>query len=130
MIKTIKMKNWKSEFQINYHVNFLMEDATMITKHEGIVIEAENEKQVQDLVQSYFKTNPESFVESPEDMISKVARQELIIDKVKKVWKHLCLVKQNFIEGEYQHLLHFYSYCLLVTQLYFLMYLELQIVVT
>ena len=59
------MKNWKSEFQINYHVNFLMEDATMITKHEGIVIEAENEKQVQDLVQSYFKTNPESFTESP-----------------------------------------------------------------
>ena len=42
------MKNWKSEFQINYHVNFLMEDATMITKYEGVVIEAENEKQVQD----------------------------------------------------------------------------------
>ena len=83
-----KMKNWKSEFQINYHVNFLMENATMITKYEEIVIEAENEKQVQDLVQSYFKTNPESFVESPEDMISKVARQELIVDKVKKVWKH------------------------------------------
>jgi len=82
------MKNWKLEFQINYHVNFLMEDATMITKYEGIVIEAENEKQVQDLVQSYFKTNPESFVVSPEDMISKVARQELIVDKVKKVWKH------------------------------------------
>ena len=82
------MNNWKSEFQINYHVNFLMEDATMITKHEGIVIEAENEKQVQDLMQSYFKTNPESFVESPEDMISKIARQELIVDKVKKVWKH------------------------------------------
>ena len=82
------MKNWKSEFQINYHVNFLMEDTTMITKYEGIVIEAENEKQVQDLVQSYFKTNPESFVESPEDMISNVARQELIIDKVKKVWTH------------------------------------------
>ncbi len=82
------MKNWKSEFQINYHVNFLMEDATMITKYEGIVIEAENEKQVQDLVHSYFKTNPESFVVSAEDMISKVARQELIVDKVKKVWKH------------------------------------------
>ena len=82
------MKNWKSEFQINYHVNFLMEDATMITKYEGIVIEAENEKQVQDLIQSYFKTNPESFVESPQDMITKVARQELIVDKVKKVWKH------------------------------------------
>ena len=82
------MKNWKSEFQINYHVNFLMEDATMITKHEGIVIEAENEKQAQDLVQSYFKTNPESFAESPEDMISKVAIQELIVDKIKKVWKH------------------------------------------
>ena len=82
------MKNWKSEYQINYHVNFLMEDATMITKYEGVVIEAENEKQVQDLVQSYFKTNPESFVESPEDMISKVARQELIVDKVKKLWKH------------------------------------------
>ena len=69
------MNNWKSEFQINYHVNFLMEDATMITKYEGIVIEAENEKQVQDLIQNYFKTNPESFVESPEDIISKVARQ-------------------------------------------------------
>ena len=82
------MKNWKSEFQINYHVNFLMEDATMITKYEGIVIEAENEKQVQDLVQSYFKTNPESFVESPKDMISKVARQKLILDKVKKLSKH------------------------------------------
>ena len=82
------MKNWKSEFQINYHVNFLMEVATMITKHEGIIIEAENEKQAEDLVQSYFSTNPERFVESPEDMISKVARQELIIDKVKKVWKH------------------------------------------
>ena len=82
------MNNWKSEFQINYHVSFLMEDATMITKYEEIVIEAENEKQVQDLIQSYFKTNPESFVESPEDMISKVARKELIIDKVKKVWKH------------------------------------------
>ena len=82
------MNNWKSEFQINYHVNFLMEDATMITKYEGIVIEAENEKQVQDLVQSYFKTNPESLVESPEDMISKVARQELIVDKVKKLSKH------------------------------------------
>ena len=27
----------------------------MITKYEGIVIEAENEKQVQDLVQSYLK---------------------------------------------------------------------------
>ncbi len=34
-----KMKNWKSEFQINYIVNFLMEDATMTTKHEGIVFE-------------------------------------------------------------------------------------------
>ena len=31
-----------------------MEDATMITKYEGIVIEAENEKQVQDLVQKKF----------------------------------------------------------------------------
>jgi len=82
------MKNWKSEFQIIYNVNFLMEDATMIKKHEGIVIGAENEKKVQYLVQSYFKTNPESFVESPEDMISKVARQELIVDKVKKLWKH------------------------------------------
>ena len=81
------MKNWKSEFQINYHINFLMEDATMITKHEGIVIEAENEKQVQDLVQSYFKTN-RKFCRNSKDMISKVARQELIIDKVKKVWKH------------------------------------------
>ncbi len=60
----------------------------MITKYEGIVIEAENENQVQDLVQSYFKINPESFVESPQDMISKVARQELIVDKVMKVWKH------------------------------------------
>ena len=39
------MKNWKSEFQINYHVNFLLEEETMITKHEGIIIEAENEKQ-------------------------------------------------------------------------------------
>ena len=82
------MKNWKSEFQINYHVNFLLENACIITKQEGIIIEVENEKQVQDLVQSYFNTNPENFVESPEDMISKVARQELIIDKVKKVWKH------------------------------------------
>ena len=63
------MKNWKSEFQTNYYVNFLMEDATIITKYEGIVIESENEKQVQDLVQSYFITNPESFVESPVDMI-------------------------------------------------------------
>jgi|TARA_B100002051_G_C16427012_1_gene482288 hypothetical protein len=35
------MGNWKSEFQINYHVNSLMEDATMITKYEEIVIEAE-----------------------------------------------------------------------------------------
>ena len=59
------MKNWKSEFQINYHVNFLMEDATMITKYEGIVIEAENKKQVQELVQSYFNTYPESFVVFP-----------------------------------------------------------------
>ena len=41
------MKNWESDFQINYHVNLLMEDVTMITKYEGIVIEAENEKQVQ-----------------------------------------------------------------------------------
>ena len=92
------MKNWKSEFQINYYVNFLMEDATMITKYEGIVIEAESEKQVQDLVQSYFKTNPESFVESPEDMISKVSRQELIVDKVKKIWKHL------FYQLKFSHL--------------------------
>ena len=60
----------------------------MITKHEGIIIEAENEKQAEDLVQSYFKTNPERFVVSPEDMISKVARHELIVDKVKKLWKH------------------------------------------
>ena len=82
------MKNWKSEFQINYHVNFLLEEETMITKHEGIIIEAENEKQAEDLVQSYFSTNPERFVESPEDMISNVERQELIIDKVKKFWKH------------------------------------------
>ena len=92
------MKNWKSEFQINYYVNFLMEDATMITKYEGIVIEAESQKQVQDLVQSYFKTNPESFVESPEDMISKVSRQELIVDKVKKIWKHL------FYQLKFSHL--------------------------
>ena len=42
------MKNWDSEFQINYHVNFLMEDATIITKHEEIFIEEENKKQVQD----------------------------------------------------------------------------------
>jgi len=38
-------------------------------------------------VQSYFKTYPESFVESIVDMISKVARQELIVDKVKKLSK-------------------------------------------
>ena len=82
------MNNCKSEFKINYHVNFLMEEETMIIKNEGIIIEAENEKKAQDLVQSYFKTNSERFVEFPEDMISKVERQELIIDKVKKVWTH------------------------------------------
>ena len=59
-----KVKNCTSEFQIKYHLNFLMKDVTMITKYEGIVFEAENEKQVQDLVQIYFKTNPERFVES------------------------------------------------------------------
>ena len=58
------MKNWKSEFQIKYHVNFLLEEETMIAKHEGLVIEAENEIQAKDLVQSYFKTNPERFVET------------------------------------------------------------------
>ena len=67
------MKNWKTEFQINYHVNFLMEDATMITKYEGIVIEAENEKQVQDLVQSYFNTN-RKFCRNSKDMTSKISR--------------------------------------------------------
>ena len=36
-------------------------------------------------MQSYFNTNPESFVESPEDMISKVGRQEPIVDKIKKI---------------------------------------------
>ena len=70
------MKNWESEFQINYHVNSLMEDATMITKYEGIVIEAENEKQVQDLVQSYFNTN-RKFCRNSKDMISKVAIPKL-----------------------------------------------------
>ena len=57
----------------------------MIKKNEGIVIDTENEKQAIDLDQSYFKTNLESLVESPEDMISKVARLEMIIYKVKKV---------------------------------------------
>ena len=83
-----KIKNRKSEFQINYYVNFLKEDATVFTKHEGIVIEAENEKQVQDLLQSYFNTIQESFVETLEEIFSKVARQELIIDKVMKVWQY------------------------------------------
>ncbi len=82
------MKNCKSDFKVIYRVNFLMEDSTFSTKHEGIVIESENEKQVQDLLQIYFKTNPESFMEYPEDMINKVVRQELIIVKVKKVWSH------------------------------------------
>ena len=49
------MKNWKSEFQINYHVNFLMEDATMNTKYDGKVNEAENENQDQDLDHSLLK---------------------------------------------------------------------------
>ena len=39
-------------------------------------------------MQSYFKTNPKSFVESQEDVISKVARQEMIVDKVKKLCKY------------------------------------------
>ena len=37
-------KNWKSEFQINDRKIFYGR-STMITKHEGIVIKAENEKQ-------------------------------------------------------------------------------------
>ena len=82
------MKNCKSDFKVIYRVNFLMEDSTFSTKHEGIVFESENEKQVQDLLQIYFKTNPESFMEYPEDMINKVVRQELIIVKVKKFWSH------------------------------------------
>ena len=45
-------------------MNFLLEEETMIAKHEGLVIEAENEIQAKDLVQSYFKTNPERFVET------------------------------------------------------------------
>ena len=82
------MKNFKSDFKVIYRINFLMEDSTFNTKNEGIVIESENEKQVQDLLQIYFKTNPESFMKYPEDMINKVVRQELIIVKEKKVWSH------------------------------------------
>ena len=43
---------------------------------------------MQDLVQIYFITYPESIVEYPEDMISTVVRQELIIEKLKKVWSY------------------------------------------
>ena len=35
-----------------------------------------------------FKEAFDNFYINREDMISKVARQELIVDKVKKVWKH------------------------------------------
>ena len=49
------MKNFKSDFKVIYRINFLMEDSTFSTKNEGIVIESENEKQVQDLLQIYFK---------------------------------------------------------------------------
>ena len=49
------MKNCKSDFKVIYRVNFLMEDSTFSTKHEGIVFESENEKQVQDLKKSQKK---------------------------------------------------------------------------
>ena len=107
------MKNWKSEFQINYHVNFLMKDATVITKYEGIVTEAENEKQVQNLVQSYFKTNPESFVEFPEYITSSCLAISLIISSGES--KKLYISYPLFLDLVHRYFLHLW--CLLHTKL-------------
>ena len=45
------MKNCKSDFKVINCVNFLMEDSTFSTKHEGIVIESE----IKNMYKIYYK---------------------------------------------------------------------------
>tara|TARA_X000001036_G_C20367220_1_gene678940 strand:- start:109 stop:273 length:165 start_codon:yes stop_codon:yes gene_type:complete len=40
--------------------------------YKGIVIEAENEKNAKDVVQSYLKINPERLLDYPKDIINKI----------------------------------------------------------
>ena len=82
------MHNWKTEFELKYHLIFEINNKKVGTTYQSIIIEAENKKQAREIIRKYFDNNPEKLLDFPDYTTSKIFNSQLIIDSIKKVWEY------------------------------------------
>ena len=65
------MSNWKSDFEVNFRLEFIHLSGEKETKHKSLIVEAENEDKAIEMIIYQYENS-----------------EFLIIDKVKKIWKY------------------------------------------
>ena len=65
------MSNWKSDFEVNFRLEFIHLSGEKETKHKSLIVEAENEDKAIEMIVYQYENS-----------------QFLKIDWVKKIWKY------------------------------------------
>ena len=65
------MSNWKSDFEVNFRLEFIHLSGEKETKHKSLIVEAENEDKAIEMIVYQYENS-----------------QFLKIDGVKKIWKY------------------------------------------
>ena len=65
------MSNWKSDFEVNFRLEFIHLSGEKETKHKSLIVEAENEDKAIEMIIYQYENS-----------------EFLIIDGVKKIWKY------------------------------------------
>ena len=65
------MSNWKTDFEVKFHLEFVLFNGKKEQKNFALIVEAENEKKAIEMVTYHYENS-----------------QFLKIDEVKQIWKY------------------------------------------
>ena len=65
------MNNWKTDFEVKFHLQFQHHNGREEKKYNSLIVEAESEEKAKELV--FFQYDNSNF---------------LVIDEIKKLWKY------------------------------------------
>ena len=65
------MNNWKTDFEVKFHLEFTHVNGTKEAKYNSLIVEAENEEKAVEMVTYQYENS-----------------EFLIIDGVKKIWNY------------------------------------------
>ena len=82
------MSNWKNEYRVSFHINFIHYDGRKKSIHNELIVESKTPEIAEQLILDKFQHSYRLLTDIPHGWFGNVHSKKIAIEKIKLIWKY------------------------------------------